>query len=88
MTIDSLGRWGQIVFSAFVCIVFGLLLGVLLYTLFEPADLPPGVREVLLVLVGVLAREFGNVGSFWLGTSLSSAKKDATIAAAMQNLPQ
>lgn len=72
--IHRLGPIMQAVFSLLVVAgFFGALW--LLFTI--NTDLPPGVREVLLVLIGALSREFGNVGSFWLGTSLSSAKKDA-----------
>ena len=54
------------------------VLGALVSTLFMPKeDLQPGVREVLVLLLGVLAGAFKEVTGFWLGSSAGSVRKSA-----------
>lgn len=72
-------RLGPVMQSIFSLLVVAGFFGALWLLFSTSTDFPVGVREVLLVLIGALSREFGNVGSFWLGTSLSSAKKDAAM---------
>ncbi len=69
----------KIIMSLLIILAFFSVIAALLLTVKE--DLPPGVREVLLVLVGVLAGAFKDVISYWIGSSASSSKKtDALIA--------
>lgn len=43
--------------------------GVLALLFFTQRDFPPAVREILLILIGVLATRFGSAFDYWLGTS-------------------
>lgn len=43
-------------------------------------EIPPGQKDIALILLGALISEFRSVGSFWTGSTVSSQGKDATIA--------
>lgn len=76
---DKLSHWSQFLVSgAVVLAFFALIAGLIVYV---KADFPAGVREVLLILTGVLAGAFKDVVGFWIGSSASSQKKDAVNAA-------
>lgn len=77
-----IAKLGPVMQAVFTLCVVGGFFGALWLLFHLKSDLQPGVGEVLLVMIGALGREFGNVGSFWLGTSLSSAKKDAAAVEA------
>ena len=55
-----------------------LLIGVLLYALFyiEP---PEGAREPLLIVLGMVVKEWSNSMHFWFGTTRSSQDKTKMI---------
>jgi hypothetical protein len=77
--LEKMSHWAQFLVSgAVVGAFFALIAGMVIYV---KADFPPGVRDVLMVLVGVLAGAFKDVIGFWIGSSASSQKKDAAIAA-------
>lgn len=82
--LEKLGHLGQILISLLVVFAFFASIGALFYCTFRGVDLANGVKEVLLVLIGVLAGAFKDVCGFWIGSSLSSAKKDSTIAGAVK----
>lgn len=42
-------------------------------------DIPPGIKDVLLILVGVIATCFKDVVGYFLGSSLGSQRKDDII---------
>ncbi|MEM4379682.1 MAG: hypothetical protein QXL01_03220 [Thermoplasmatales archaeon] len=65
-----------------VIIGFFATLGLLLGTLFfpTPIDFPPGVKEVLLILIGVLAAKFGTIVDHAYGSSEGSEKKTEIMA--------
>ncbi len=71
--LERLGHIAQLFVTFAVLMAF---FGCMYMLLIQQTELPAGVREVLLVLVGVLAGEFKNCCGYWLGSSLSSAKKD------------
>ena len=60
-------------------IVIVAFFGTLAMLIFMARDLPNGVKEVVLVLVGVLAGAFKDVIGFYIGSSLGSQKKDDVI---------
>ena len=64
------------------CVAVGVMVAffAVLYWLLEGnKDLTPGVKEVVLVLTGVLAGAFKDVVGFFLGSSLGSQRKDEVI---------
>ena len=72
MGIDA-GRIMQPLLSFLVVVAF---FGTLAMLIFLSRDLPLGVKEVVLVLTGVLAGAFKDVVGFYIGSSLGSQKKD------------
>ena len=55
----------QFIVTGTVMWAFIVTLACLFYLAFNGIELPPGLREVICIMVGVLAREFGSVGSKW-----------------------
>jgi hypothetical protein len=79
----NLDRFGPIAKGAVSLLVIAGFFGIvsaLFYMALGDKDFPPGIRETLLVLVGVLAGEFKNVCSYWLGSTHSSARKTEMLA--------
>lgn len=76
--IERIGPIAQLVVSTLVIVAFIAVVGVLLATILLGihVDFAPGVKEVLLVLVGVLAGSFKETTGYWLGSSLGSYRKD------------
>lgn len=71
----SLNDWGRVLVSLVVTVGFMWVL-VLVITTKTQGNAPP---EVMLVMLGALGAAFGQVVSFWVGSSSSSAAKDSTI---------
>ncbi len=70
------GVWQQTIYGFLVIVAFFATIGALLFT--PRANISDGIREVLLVLVGVLAGAFKDVIHFVFGSTLGSQKKDET----------
>jgi hypothetical protein len=71
----SLNDWGRVVVSIIVTSGFmGIL--VLVITTKTAGNSP---TEVMLVMLGALGAAFGQVVSYWVGSSSGSAQKDAAI---------
>ena len=71
----TLNDWGRVLVSVLVVAGFiGILVLVLTTKLQGTAT-----SEVLLVMLGALAAAFGQVVSFWVGSSAGSAAKDQTL---------
>lgn len=71
--------WGRVLVSIIVVAGFiGILILVLTTKLQGTAT-----SEVLLVMLGALAAAFGQVVSYWVGSSAGSAAKDAALASAV-----
>jgi len=71
----SMNDWGRVLVSVIVVAGFiGILVLVLTTKLQGTAT-----SEVLLVMLGALAAAFGQVVSFWVGSSAGSAAKDQTL---------
>ena len=71
----SLNDWGRVLVSVIVTAGFmGVL--VLVITTKTQGNAPP---EVMLVMLGALGAAFGQVVSYWVGSSSGSSQKDAAI---------
>ena len=71
-TLDRVGFVAQMI----ICIsILAAFFGTIYLLLTQPMELEMGVREVLLVLVGVMAGAFKDVVGYYFGSSLGSAKK-------------
>ncbi len=68
-------KWGPIVVSVLVAIIFGLVLFLLLTKAAPNAD-----SDLMKILIGGLSAKFGDVVSFWLGSSAGSKAKDDAVA--------
>lgn len=77
---SSVMAWGAAVISTIVTIAFA---GITLTLIFMGKALPQGVDTIVTLLTGSLATAFGQVTSYWLGSSSSSKDKDALIGQAL-----
>ena len=68
-------KLSHVILSFLVCAMF--MGAVFALFKFEP---PNGAREALLILIGALGAAFGQVISFWFGSSSGSARKDELLA--------
>lgn len=71
----SLNDWGRVIVSVIVTVGFMWIL-VLVITTKTQGNAP---AEVMLVMLGALGAAFGQVVSFWVGSSSGSAQKDTAI---------
>ena len=71
----TLNDWGRVLVSLVVTIGFmGVL--ILVITTKTQGNAPP---EVMLVMLGALGAAFGQVVSYWVGSSSGSAAKDTAL---------
>ena len=80
MNLDKLGHIMKGTVSALVLLAFLGCIAALFFTALREKDFPPGVKETLLVLVGVLAGSFKDVVGYWIGSSHSSERKTEILA--------
>lgn len=80
MNLDRLGPWARAAVSLLTILTFIGILVALIWMAIIEKDFLPGIKETLLVLVGVLAGEYKNVNSYWIGTSHGSSLKTTLIA--------
>lgn len=71
----GLNDWGRVLVSVIVVAGFLCVVVLVLTTKMQGN----ATSEVLLVLLGALSAAFGQVVSYWVGSSASSSQKDATI---------
>jgi hypothetical protein len=57
---------GRFLVSGTVAIAFLGCIATLFVFVWLKIDIPPGTREILCLLIGVLAREFGDVCARWI----------------------
>ncbi len=69
----------HIFLGCLICLMFAGAITALFA--FEPA---PGARESLLIMVGALGAAFGQVVSYWFGSSAGPARKDELLAKEQQ----
>lgn len=67
------GTVAQLIIAALVIVAF-MAMGVAL--IFARTDFPPGIKEVVLIFTGALITSFKDVVGYYLGSSLSSQRKD------------
>lgn len=72
----SLNDWGRVLVSVVVVVGFLAVVVLVLTTKMQGN----ATSEVLLVLLGALSAAFGQVVSYWVGSSASSSAKDTTIS--------
>lgn len=80
MNIDNLGRFAKVAVTVLVIFAFLGCIAALFITALREKDFPPGVKETLLVLIGVLAGAFKDVVGYWLGSSHGSDRKTELLA--------
>jgi hypothetical protein len=80
MNLDRMGPVVKSTVSILVLLAFFGCIAALFWTALRDKDFPPGVKETLLVLVGVLAGSFKDVVGYWLGGSHSSDRKTELMA--------
>lgn len=72
----GLNDWGRVLVSVIVVAGFLTVVVLVLTTKMQGN----ATSEVLLVLLGALSAAFGQVVSYWVGSSASSSAKDQTIS--------
>ena len=87
MNIDRLGPVMKGTVSLLIILSFFGTIATLFFLSYYHVALEVGVKEVLLVLVGVLAGAFKDVCGYWLGSSAGSARK-TELNAAMPGRPE
>jgi len=71
----NLSNVGKVAISLIVTVGFLWVTWLLLTTKLEGSATP----EILLILIGTLGSKFGDVVSYWIGSSQSSSTKDVAI---------
>jgi len=72
---NTLSAYGTVVISVMIVIGF---FGVLFFLLVKPlGDLSDSMSAIMNILLGALVAKFGDACAYWLGSSASSARKDA-----------
>lgn len=79
ITLTNVGPIAQVLVSGTVAFAFLGSIAMLFLLVWYHIDVLPGVKEILCLLIGVLAREFGGMCSFWLGSTNSSQVKTEVI---------
>jgi len=80
MTIDWRDRIsiiGAVLISVIVVVGFAIVCGALFFL-----KIPQEMKEIAMLLLGILGAGFTTVINYWTGSSSSSQKKDQTIAEA------
>jgi hypothetical protein len=80
MNLDRFGPYAKGAVSLLTILAFMGMIAALIWMALRDKDFPPGIKETLLILVGVLAGEYKNVNSYWIGTSHGSSIKTAIMA--------
>lgn len=75
MNLDRFGPYAKGAVSLLTILAFIGMIVALIWMALRDKDFPPGIKETLLILVGVLAGEYKNVNGYWIGTSHSSSVK-------------
>lgn len=73
---DSIATSGAIVISIIVVVGFGMVCMALFFF-----KIPQEMKELAMLLLGILGAGFTTIVNYWTGSTSSSQKKDATIAA-------
>lgn len=79
--IERAERWGIVVISIVVLVVYGAMLGCLL-----TFTIPPSALALANIMLGSLSTMATAVVQYWVGSSSSSRSKDSMLAEATQAL--
>lgn len=85
LTKENVSLFAQVIISVIFLAIFGYLVH---WLTGEGRRIDGSVREPLVLVLGTLLGIVASVAGFWLGTSISSAKKDAVISDAMNRVNQ
>ncbi len=80
MNLDKFGPYARAVVSLLTILAFIGMIVALIWMALRDKDFPPGIKETLLILVGVLAGEYKTTNGYWLGTSHGSSVKTSIMA--------
>lgn len=79
VNLTNIGPLTQFIVSGTIAFAFLGSIAMLFTLVWHQVDVPPGVKEILCLLIGVLAREFGGMCAFWLGSTNASQVKTEII---------
>ena len=82
MSYERFGPVVKAIVSTLVLFAFFGIIAALIWLTLRDKDFPPGIKETLLVLVGVVAGSFKDVVGYWLGGSHSSDRKTELMSGA------
>lgn len=80
MRLDRLGPIMKGIVTTLTLLAFFSIIAALIWLTLREKDFPPGVKETLLILVGILAGAFKDTVGYWLGSSHSSERKTEIMA--------
>lgn len=72
---DRISIIGAAIISVIVVVGFAAVCGALFFL-----KIPQEMKEIAMLLLGILGAGFTTIINYWTGSSSSSQKKDATIA--------
>lgn len=72
---DRITTAGAVIVSILVVVAFGAVCAALFFF-----SIPQEMKELAMLLLGILGAGFTTVVNYWTGSTSSSQKKDATIA--------
>lgn len=64
---------------AILSVALTLMIGLIVYLLFY-VEVAPGAKDVLFVLLGYVAKEWGGAMQYWFGTTRSSSEKTKLLS--------
>lgn len=64
---------------AVLSVALTLMIGLIVYLLFY-VEVAPGAKDVLFVLLGYVAKEWGGAMQYWFGTTRSSSEKTKLLS--------
>lgn len=80
MDLAKFGEPMKMLVSVLIISAFLSAIGALFALSYYKVDFADGVKEVMLVLIGVLAGAFKDVSGYWIGSSHGSARKTELAA--------
>jgi hypothetical protein len=79
---DRLGPLMKALVSILVIVAFlGAIASLIIMSIRKEGDIAPGIKEILCILIGVLAGSFKDTVGYWLGSSHSSERKTEMLNA-------
>ncbi len=72
---DRISTLGAVIVSILVVAGFGIVCTALFFF-----KIPQEMKEIAMLLLGILGAGFTTIVNYWTGSTSSSQKKDATIA--------